>query len=180
VYEVAEDHRAAEPALPPEGSMLAAAARAAIGTDPMCIERYDDPSILTPHVLNSIPWRRAQIPGANGFASARGLARVYGALVNDEGVLRAETVTTARTPQVHGPDRTRNEVTEYGLGFATSGTPTSYRPGSNGFGHGGAYGSLGHADPDARLSIGFVFNQLGEPQGDGRARRLLDAALDAC
>ena len=29
------------------------------------------------------------------------------------------------------------------------------------------------------LSIGFVFNQLGEPQGDGRAARLLDAALDA-
>jgi CubicO group peptidase (beta-lactamase class C family) len=108
------------------------------------------------------------------------LARIYGSLVNDEGVLRRETIELARTPQVHGPDRTRGgELTEFGLGFATSGTPTSYRPGSNGFGHGGAYGSLGHADPDARLSFGFVFNQLGEPLGDGRAARLLDAALDA-
>ena len=75
--------------------------------------------------------------------------------------------------------RTHGGVNEFGLSFSTSGTPTSYRPGSNGFGHGGAYGSLGHADPDARLSFGFVFNQLGEPQGDGRAARLLDAALDA-
>ncbi len=174
-----EDHRVAELALPQEGSMLGAVARAATGVDPATIERYDDPCILTPRVLNSLPWRRAQVPGANGHASARGLARIYGALVNDEGVLRSETIALARTPQVHGPDLTRGEITEYGLGFATSGTPTSVRPGSNGFGHGGAYGSLGHADPDARLSIGFVFNQLGEPQGDGRATRLLDAALDS-
>jgi CubicO group peptidase (beta-lactamase class C family) len=174
-----EDHRIAELALPHEGSMLAPAARAAVAIDPERVERYDDPFLLVPQVLNSTPWRRAQIPGANGHASARGLARIYGALVNDEGLLRRETIDVARTPQVHGPDRTRNEITEYGLGFATSGTPTSYRPGSGGFGHGGAYGSLGHGDPEARLSIGFVFNQLGEPQGDGRAARLLDAALDA-
>ncbi len=174
-----EDHRVAELALPHKGSMLAKVAHQAVGIDPMSIERYDDPSILTPPILNSIPWRRAQIPGANGFATARGMARIYGALVNDEGVLRPETVVLARTPQVHGLDRTHGAVNEFGLGFATSGTPTSYRPGSNGFGHGGAYGSLGHADPDARLSFGFVFNQLGEPQGDGRAARLLDAALDA-
>ncbi len=175
----AEDHRVAELALPHPGSMLADVARKAVGADAASIERYDDPRILTPPILNSIPWRRAQVPGANGFATARGMARIYGALVNDEGVLRPETITVARTPQVHGVDRTHGAVTEFGLGFATSGTPTSYRPGSNGFGHGGAYGSLGHADPDARLGFGFVFNQLGEPQGDGRAARLLNAALDS-
>jgi len=104
---------------------------------------------------------------------------IEGVRVTEQIVMRPETITVARTPQVHGVDRTHGAVTEFGLGFATSGTPTSYRPGSNGFGHGGAYGSLGHADPDARLGFGFVFNQLGEPQGDGRAARLLNAALDA-
>ena len=160
--------------------MLGGVARASLTVDPATIGAYDDPAILTPRVLNSVPRRRAQVPGANGHASARGLARIYGSLVNDEGVLRPETVALARTPQVHGLDQTRGEITEYGLGFATCGAPGGFRVGSNGFGHGGAYGSLGHADPDARLGFGFVFNQLGEPQRDGRAVRLLDAALDAC
>jgi CubicO group peptidase (beta-lactamase class C family) len=174
-----EDHRVAELALPHEGSMLAAAARAAEATDPAVVERYDDPFLLVPRTLNSIPWRRAQIPGANGFASARGLARVYGALVNDEGVLRADTVETARQPQVHGMDRTRNEITEYALGFMTAGGPNAYRIGPASFGHGGAYGSLGLADPEAGIGFGYVFNQLGEPQYDGRVAALLDA-LRAC
>ena len=174
-----EDHRVAELALPHEGSVLAAAARAATAIDPSVIERYDDPFILVPQTLNSIPWRRAQIPGANGHASARGLARVYGALVNDEGVLRPDTIALARTPQVHGPDRTRNEVTEYGLGFMTAGVERAHQIGPTSFGHGGAYGSVGLADPEARLGFGFVFNQLGEPQYDGRAHRLLDAVRDA-
>ncbi len=172
-----EDHRVAELALPHEGSVLAAVARAAVGLDPLAVQRYDDPALLTPPVLNSVPWRRAQIPGANGHASARGLARAYGALVNDEGLLRPDTLRATTTPQVHGFDRTRNEITEYGLGFATEGAPSAFRFGSRGFGHGGAYGSLGYGDPDARLSIGFVFNQLGEPQGDGRAKRLVEAAF---
>lgn len=174
-----EDHRIAELALPHEGSVLAGVARAALALDPATIERYDDPAILVPQTLNSIPWRRAQVPGANGHASARGLARVYGALMNDEGVLQPDTIALARTPQVHGPDRTRNEVTEYGLGFMTAGVERAHQIGPASFGHGGAYGSVGLADPEARLGFGFVFNQLGEPQYDGRAHRLLDAVRDA-
>lgn len=170
-----EDHRVAEHALPQEGSMLGGVARAAESIDPSTIERYDDPALLVPRTINSIPWRRAQIPGANGHASARGLARAYGALAHDEGLLRSETIELARTPQVHGPDRTRNEITEFGLGFHTAGTPSSYRIGPGSFGHGGAYGSLGLADPEARIGFGYVFNQFGEPQYDGRVAHLLDA-----
>jgi CubicO group peptidase (beta-lactamase class C family) len=175
-----EDHRIAELALPQPDSMLGEVSRSALTLDPATITDYDDPAVLTPVVLNSIPWRRAQVPGANGFASARGLARVYGALVNDEGILARATVDAARTPQVVGPDLVRGEITEYGLGFIPCTAPAAPRRPSGGFGHGGAYGSLGYADPDARLGFGFVFNQLGEPVGDGRAERLLDAALDAC
>jgi CubicO group peptidase (beta-lactamase class C family) len=177
---VSEDHRVAELALPQPGSMLGEVSRSALTIDPATVADYDDPAILTPVVLNSIPWRRAQVPGANGFASARGLARVYGALVHDEGILSRATIDAARTPQVHGPDLVRGEVTEYGLGFVTCGAPPGPFQGRTGFGHGGAYGSLGYADPDTRLGFGFVFNQLGEPVGDGRVERLLGAALDAC
>ena len=66
----------------------------------------------------------------------------------------------------------------YGLGWMLSEGDRCVRPGSNAFWHGGAYGSLGHADPDAALGIGYVFNQCGEPQLDGRAQRLVDAVYD--
>ncbi|HEV8295942.1 MAG TPA: serine hydrolase domain-containing protein, partial [Acidimicrobiales bacterium] len=171
------DTRVAELALPPESSMLGPAAHAALGIDPATIERYDDQHILTPPICNSRLWRGAQIPGANGHTNARALSRIYGALSRGgESLLRPETITASRQPQVTGPDRTIGRVTQYGLGWGLPGGDRGYRPGSNGFGHGGAYGSLGWADPDARLGFGFVFNQCGEPQLDGRAERLLDAA----
>lgn len=174
-----EDHRVCELALPHEASLLGGTARKAVGSNPAVIERYDDPFILVPATLNSIPWRRAQIPGANGFSSARGMARIYGAIANNEGVLSSATVEVARQPQVHGQDLTRNEITEYALGFMTAGGPRAYSVGPASFGHGGAYGSLGLADPEARVGFGYVFNQLGEPQYDGRVARLLDA-LRSC
>jgi CubicO group peptidase (beta-lactamase class C family) len=177
---VAEQHRAADLALPPKRSALGKVARAALDIDPTKIERYDDPHILTPPVCNTALWRGAQIPGANGHANARALARVYGALANGgEGVLRPGTIDAVRTPQVTGPDRTIGCITQFGLGFNLPGGDVGYRRGSRGFGHGGAYGSLGWSDPEARLGFGFVFNQCGEPQADGRAARLLDAAFES-
>jgi CubicO group peptidase (beta-lactamase class C family) len=147
------DGQVAELLLPPESSMLGPAAQAARAIDPARIERYDDPHILTPPVCNSRPWRAAQIPGANGHANARALARVYGALARGgESLLRPETITAARQVQVTGPDRTIGSVTQFGLGWA---------------------------DPDAQVGFGFVFNQCGEPQQDGRATRLVEAAFSA-
>ena len=49
-------------------------------------DRYGTQPPRPPPIPHSIPWRRAKIPGANGIATARGMARIYGAVVNDEGV----------------------------------------------------------------------------------------------
>lgn len=45
------------------------------------------------------------------------------------------------------------------------------------FGHGGNGGSLGFADPRARISFGYVMNQFSRSLGpDERAQSLIDAA----
>jgi hypothetical protein len=38
------------------------------------------PSLMPPTTTNSRAWRGAEIPAANGHATARALARIYGAL----------------------------------------------------------------------------------------------------
>jgi CubicO group peptidase (beta-lactamase class C family) len=35
-----------------------------------------------------------------------------------------------------------------------------YGPNPNAFGHGGAGGSIGFADPDANLAVGYTMNQM--------------------
>ena len=52
--------------------------------------------------------------------------------------------------------------------------------GPNAFGHAGAGGSLGQADPDTGVGYGYVMNQmLGGIAGDPRTIRLNDA-VRAC
>jgi CubicO group peptidase (beta-lactamase class C family) len=180
------DARTADLLDPPEGSSLYLPARAARHLDPRAIERYDDQSVLTPAVCNARPWRAAQIPGGNGHSTARSLARVYAALARGgelDGVrlLGPQTLARATERQVLGPDRTIGVVSCFGLGFMLNGGDPAMSLGTapRAFGHGGAYGSLGVADPDARLGFGYVMNQCGEPLGDRRGPDLLDAAY-AC
>ena len=49
-------------------------------------------------------------------------------------------------------------------------------PNPHPFGHPGAGGSLGFADPDAKIGFGYVMNQMGASVGlDPRPRGLIDA-----
>ena len=52
----------------------------------------------------------------------------------------------------------------------------TYGPNRNSFGHSGWGGSLGCADPDARLGIGYAMNQMcPNLSGDPRSLGLLEA-----
>ena len=66
--------------------------------------------------------------------------------------------------------------TTFGMGFMTHGPFTPYAgPGS--FGHPGAGGSVGFAQPERELAFGYVMNQLASNlAGDLRAARLISAA----
>jgi CubicO group peptidase (beta-lactamase class C family) len=106
----------------------------------------------------------AELPAANGVATARGLARMYGAIANGGRIdgtqfLSAELVAglTAR-PSLH-LDGGIFMPLSFHLGY--HGLPV---PGVlPGFGHVGLGGSLGWADPATGLAFGFVHNRLLTP-----------------
>ena len=133
--------------------------------------------------VNNAAWRTAEIPGANGHATARALATVYGVLARggEAGgyrLLDAAGIARCREEQSHGPDVVLVIPTRFGLGFMLSQDRPDARFGPNprAFGHPGAGGSVGFADPDARVGFGYVMNRMGPHiLLDPRAMALIDA-----
>lgn len=123
----------------------------------------------------------AEIPAANGITNARGLARMYAALVGEvDGVrlLDEATLNAAIEPQVEGPDAVLVFPIPFALGFMRD-SNMSPMLGGRSFGHYGAGGSAGLADPDRRISVGYAMNQMHFGlAGDPRTAALL-AAVDA-
>ena len=141
--------------------------------------------VVDPALVNSREWRGAEVPAANGHATARSLAALYGGLatggkVNGYRVLTEESIKRAHTEQANGPDVVLGVVTRWGLGFALSQPAVPIGPNPRTFGHPGAGGSIGFADPDARLGFGYVMNQMGsDALIDGRAATLFNAIFAA-
>ena len=119
----------------------------------------------------------AEMPSSNGVGTARAVARLYAALIGEvDGtrLLRPDTVERATRVQVEGPDRVIGVPMSFGLGFMTP--PPFGPPGS--FGHAGAGGSLGIADPRGEWSLGYVMNQMNLGiTGDARSSSLVEAVL---
>jgi CubicO group peptidase (beta-lactamase class C family) len=132
---------------------------------------------------NNAAWRKAEIPGANGHGTARALATIYGHVALGDGkVIGPESVERCRAEHSFGPDRVLGVTTRFGLGFMLPGSTKEAGStlGEGSFGHPGAGGSLGIADPEARLGLGYVMNRMG-PRIllDDRAIALTEAAT-AC
>jgi CubicO group peptidase (beta-lactamase class C family) len=120
---------------------------------------------MEPDAHNSEGWKRSEIPAANGHADARSVARVYAALsmggcLEGVHVLTPESIARATTEQAAGPDAMIMMPTRYGLGFWLSRPEAPMGPNPRNFGHPGAGGSVGFADPDARIGFGYVMNQM--------------------
>lgn len=124
----------------------------------------------------------AEMPSSNGVGSARALARLYAALVTDvDGmrVLEPDTVKAASVVQSEGPDRVLFLPSCFGLGFTLQ--PMA-APGAGlpAFGHPGAGGSLGFADPEAGLGFGYVTTRMKfDLAGDARTKALVAATYQA-
>ena len=69
-----------------------------------------NPPVLTkPGLVNSREWRAAEIPAANGHATARSLARLYGVLarggeLDGVRVMSKDQVAKCSIEQSNGPD----------------------------------------------------------------------------
>jgi len=137
---------------------------------------------------NSHQWRQAQIPAANGHTSARALAAVYGALANGGALkggysLLPEDFLSAcwQEQSAADQDRVLGAPLRFSLGFMLTGEREDCRfgRGERGFGHPGAGGCLGFADPDHGIGFGYVTHRMG--QGllvDARAKKLVDALYE--
>jgi CubicO group peptidase (beta-lactamase class C family) len=148
----------------------------------MLARTFGNPPLLTVSP-NARAWRAAELAAANGHSNAHSLARIYGALANGgsiDGVrlLSQEGVERARSEQASGPDQVLPLETRYGLGFFLPTREEPLGPSPRVFGHGGAGGSYSMADPESRLSFGYVMNLMhtGLWLVDPRPRRLLAAA----
>lgn len=117
-------------------------------------------------LMNTRAGHAAQIPAANMIGNARGLAKMYAALLGPvDGVrlLKAETVERARTPQTDGftwplPYQDSKEFPQrWAMGYEPSrgGSP---KLGPTSFGHNGGGGRLGFADPASGTAAAFVCN----------------------
>jgi CubicO group peptidase (beta-lactamase class C family) len=142
---------------------------------------YANPSGLSGMgVVNSRAWRAAEIPSTNGHASARGVARVFGALAGGgslDGVRLTDPdpLRAATTEQVSGDDLILHRASRFGLGFQLTQPERPLGPNPGAFGHFGAGGSLGFCDPAARVAFGYVMNTMGPRWQNERNRALVDA-----
>jgi CubicO group peptidase (beta-lactamase class C family) len=142
---------------------------------------FNPPTMFSQETTNSRDWRAAEIPGANGHANARALARIYGALarggeVDGAKIFGPTEIERCYTEQSYGPDAVLPLITRFGLGFMLSQPGAMMGPNPRAFGHPGAGGSIGFADPDAKIGFGYVMNQMGnEPLLDPRPARLIEA-----
>ncbi|MAE96387.1 MAG: serine hydrolase domain-containing protein [Planctomycetota bacterium] len=138
---------------------------------------------------NSEAHRRAEIPAINGHATARGLARIYGALIrgaSQDGVtlLSPEAVDRLHVEGSSGTDRTQGIEIRFGPGFMLNPTAPDTEPlytrSPRCFGHNGAGGSVAFADPDTGLGFAYVCNRLGPHlDTDPRARALIAACEES-
>ena len=110
----------------------------------------------------------AELPASGGLTNARSAARMYAALAMGgslDGVrlVNSDTVTRmARTQSRLVNDALGAIEAPFSLGFMKA--PESTGLPESGFGHSGAGGSVGTADPSARMSYAYVMNQMSETE----------------
>lgn len=129
----------------------------------------------------------AEIPSAGGVSNARGVAGLYTPIANgggpfvDEGSVRRMGAVASAS----GIDATLFVPTRFSLGFVKASDNRRHPAGGNNslilseeaFGHSGLGGSIGFADPKARMSFGYAMNKHGAGVGlNDRGQSLIDAA----
>lgn len=132
--------------------------------------------------------RNLEIPAGGGVGTARAIAHAYSVFATGgkELGLRKETMqelTAPAVPATHGFfDECIKGEAEFSLGFMRPNKGFPFGSASS-FGHPGAGGSLGFADPEAQIGYGYVPNRKSTTMGgdprDVALRRALFSATPA-
>ena len=119
--------------------------------------------------MNLPKWHAAEMPAANGITNAVSLSRLYAGLTGtveggpSEPLLTKEEIEKARTVLTFGEDRVFASVgmpmsQKIGLGYWVA-SPEALYGGEGAFGHSGAGGSYGFADPETQAGRGLRHEQ---------------------
>ncbi|HTE64495.1 MAG TPA: serine hydrolase domain-containing protein [Solirubrobacteraceae bacterium] len=160
---------------------------AARGGDPLAWSIWDNPSRFAtdPLPANLRYWRAAEVPGSNGTASARSLARLYGCLarggaIDSVRLLRPQTIELGATCLARGAEPYVEETMAFGVGFQLQTEAVRFGPVAVAFGHTGTGGSVHGAWPASKVGFSYLTSVLREARGaDPRAVALLEALHDA-
>ncbi len=134
--------------------------------------------------VNTRAWRAAEMPSTNGHSNARAVARIYSALACGGAVegcrlVQPETIDAAITEASNGTDLVLQRPSRFGLGFQLTQPGNPLGTSERSFGHFGAGGALGFADPDSRLAFAYTMNQAGPRFRNPCTRALIDATYAA-
>jgi CubicO group peptidase (beta-lactamase class C family) len=114
-------------------------------------------------VLNDPEVLALELPWMGGVATADALSAMYGSLIGEvDGVqlVRPERVRPIRHRQSWSErDRVLHKRIGWSQGFLKE-ERTLFSPNPASFGHAGAGGALGWADPDAGIALGYTMNKM--------------------
>jgi len=138
----------------------------------------DEPWAVT---MNRKEWREVEVASGSGHGNARGVARIYGCVVNGEldgvSLLSHEGLENMITEQHNQHEAFQDRPYHQAMGILLN-TPEAVYMGPNmrSFGHHGIGGSIGMGDPDAKIGFSYCCNKMHAVGTNGpRAARLIDA-----
>ena len=151
------------------------------------LEDDADPNGYVP-IFNEPEVHQSIVPGAGGIATAGDLARFYammerGGSLDGVRILGPNTVKEVTSLQVEGTDATIGQFARRSLGLVLGDERMGASRGNpiNTFGHGGAGTSVGWADPDSGLAVGYITNGFrGNDSNNPRLTAMSQAIRDAC
>ena len=120
-----------------------------------------------PESYNREEVRVVEIPAANGTGTARSVAKAYGCVAtggSDLGLTPSilDELAQPAIPPTHGlRDKVLHVDTVFSLGFIKPSSKVTFGSSDRAFGHPGAGGSFGFADPDTGIGFAYVMNRMG-------------------
>jgi CubicO group peptidase (beta-lactamase class C family) len=146
---------------------------------------FANPRMRGPADLDAPEYRALEFTAAAGVGQVRSIAKAYGELATGGRALgisaatMAELTGPARPPTGGIEDLVLRVPTAYAAGFMK---PSEVWPFASprAFGHPGAGGSFGFADPDAELGFAYAPNRLGHHLRDDPREKALRDAVYGC
>jgi CubicO group peptidase (beta-lactamase class C family) len=161
-------------------------ARAVVNPRSLTYRTFANPRLRSIADLDRSEYRRLEVPAAGAVSTAGDIARAYAAFSGRRGDLGLAPATLDELARFPAPPRLgwHDEVlkvdTAFSLGFARPLGAFRFGSSERSFGHPGAGGSFGFADPDRDVAFAYVMNRLGFYLNDDPREKALRDALYRC